>query len=169
MKPIENRTFIENMRSWGIEVFRKCRVEDTSCESDHMAHTICNRESDTSEKFITSFTDKNPRINEKLRSKSFFFEIKPKISWGCRTTKLELCDRRISHISCLQIFEKFVILFLIEGLVIPFARRAIEGVDISTCICFFFLEIGLELDSSFLSKDLDRLSKFDLFNLHKEF
>lgn len=62
-----------------------------------------------------------------------------------------------------------LIFSLVESLVVPECCRAIEGVYISSCIGFFFLEVSLELDSRLLGEDLYRFTEVDLLYLHEEF
>ena len=58
VQSIEDRALIEYRRSRGVQVFRETVIEDTSSEGNDMPHTVSNRESDTGEKFISTFRKK---------------------------------------------------------------------------------------------------------------
>ena len=60
VEAIEDRAFIEYMRSWGVQIFRKGSIEDTPSECDDMTHTIGYWKGNPSEKLIPSFTEKYP-------------------------------------------------------------------------------------------------------------
>jgi hypothetical protein len=95
MEAIEDRALIEDMRSRGVQVFREGTIEDTSSKCDDMPHTIGDRIGNPCEKLIPSFADKNTRIDEKLGSKSFFFQVIVEITWRSGTAKLEFFYRLI--------------------------------------------------------------------------
>ena len=168
MKAIENAAFIENGRCWRIEIFWKSIIEYSSCKCYHMTHAIRNRESDTSEKLVTRFREKNSRFEKKAWSESFFFQKKIERSRIRGTSELKSFYNLMRNFSICEIYEIFLIFFLKKCTMIPCCCLTIECIDITSFLIPTLRKICLELDSCFFCEKSDSFTKFNLFNLHEE-
>gem|GEM_PF-7102218 len=169
VESVEDRTFIKDIRSRGVEVLRLSLVDDTTRKCNCITREVRNREDDTSEEFISSWCNKYPGIDDILFGEILLFETSEKFSRIPRIPELKPTNGILRYPSASKVLKLRFILRKPDRFMIKFRRDAIHIVDIARFFSAFLIIISFELHSSLFCEYLECLAILDFFDLHEKF